>query len=99
MGIGTNGRGRPRYVADIDLTDGATLFYYDKFYEACRTLCYRDCVALSRAFGISLRAVYAWRHTRNFPRHIGTALKVIDWVREGKPMKQVHPGKVASGML
>jgi hypothetical protein len=87
-------------VADIDAGEfDKSLLYYDKFYEACDSLCYRDCVALSRYFNISLRAVYAWRRHLNFPRHIDTALNVIGWVDAGKPMRQEQPSKVTFSMV
>jgi len=64
-------------------------FYYDKFYDACRDLSYSDCKALSNGLKVSLRTVYFWRNRRNFPREIGTALMVMDWVGKGKPTKLV----------
>lgn len=92
-------RGRPRCEADLHWDNDPGQFYYDKFYEACRTLSYSDCKALSYALGISLRAVYYWRYGRTFPREIGIALMVMDWVREGKPTKLVSQRKLLSRML
>jgi hypothetical protein len=92
-------RGRPRCVADIEFSSAAELFYRDRFFEACDSLSYSDCVALSRAFNMSLRAVYAWRRRRNFPRHIGTALTVVDWVSAGKPIKLVGQRSIMTSLL
>jgi hypothetical protein len=99
VSFASNGRGRPRYVADIDNTEDKALFLYDSFYEACRNLSYRDCVALSRKYKVSLRAVYAWRNCRNLPRDIAIALQIMEWVTLGKPMIQEQPGKAKSVML
>jgi hypothetical protein len=91
-----NTRGRPRRVATIDLITDPALFYYNRFYEACRTLSYSDCVALSHALGISLRAVYFWRYGRTFPRDIGTALRVMDWVAAGKPIELEYQSQISA---
>ena len=92
-------RGRPRCEAQLNLAHDPAQFYYDKFYEACHTLSYSDCLALCHALDISLRAVYAWRNGRNFPRDIGTALLVMDWVREGKPTKLVSQRELLARIL
>lgn len=94
----SKGRGRPHYVADIDFTEDPALFYYDRFYEACHSFCYRDVMALSRALRCSPRTVYAWKYGEKCPR-IGIMLAVMDWTRAGKPMKTEQPGKVIFSML
>jgi hypothetical protein len=96
---GYNVRGRPRREADIDWTTDPSQFYYDKFFEACRTLSYSDCVSLSNGLKISLRQVYNWRNGRHFPRDIGAALVVIRWVEQGKPVKLVSQRKLLSRVL
>jgi hypothetical protein len=87
-------RGRPRREADIDWSQDPGMFYYEKFYEACSTLSYSDCVSLANGLKMSLREVYNWRNRRHFPCMIGTALLVMDWVRLGKPTKLVSQRKI-----
>ena len=81
-------RGRPRSVADIDFKSNPAQFYYDEFYKACKPMSYREMMALARYLGIDIRTVYRWRSGESFPRNIGSMLVVLDWVREGKPIKQ-----------
>jgi len=92
--------GRPRREADLDwgTTDPAQ-FYYDRFYTACRTLDYSDCKALAYALDTSLRAVYFWRYGRCFPRELGVALTVMDWVAAGKPTKLVSQRQLLRKIL
>lgn len=95
----SNGRGRPHYVADLDLTEDRTLSYYQKFYDACSTFRYRDVMALSRTLEVSPRTVYGWKYGETFPKRIGIMLQVIDWTVQGKPMKLEQPGKQVFSML
>jgi hypothetical protein len=92
---GYNVRGRPRVEADINwgTTDPAQ-FYYDRFFEACRTLSSPECRALANGLKVSLRTVYNWRNSRNFPLQLGAALVVMDWVAAGKPTKLVSQSKL-----
>lgn len=87
-------RGRPRCEAVIDRTEDKARFYCDLFYEACAALSYSDCKALSHGLDVSLRCVYAWRNRRTFPRSIGTALQVVDWVAADKPTRLVSQREV-----
>ena len=91
--------GRPRREADIDWTTDPAQFYYDRFYEACSSLCYSDCLALSHTLKISLRQVYNWRNRVCFPHDIGVALHVMDWVAAGKPTKLVTQRKIYDSMF
>lgn len=90
----TGRRGRPRRQAVIDWCTDPAKFYYDRFYEACKSLSYSDCLALSYGLDISLRQVYNWRSSVCFPRDIGLALLVMDWVRLGKPVKLVSQREI-----
>ena len=94
MGVLTNKRGRPRYVADLNLAQDLALPYYEEFYAACRDLSYRDIIALARRLGCTPRSLYRWKHLEKCPR-FDTMLKVIEWTAAGKPIKlesqaQVH---------
>jgi len=91
-------RGRPRREAVLPHIEDPALFYYDRFYEACDTLSYADCVSLANGLKISVREVYNWRNRRHFPR-IGTVLFVMDWVRLGKPTKLVSQHSIMTSML
>ena len=82
-------RGRPRREAVFPGTEDKGLFYYNLFYNACATLSYADCVSLANGLDISLRQVYNWRNSVCFPRDIGIALTVMDWVAAGKPTRLV----------
>jgi hypothetical protein len=92
-------RGRPRREAVLPMAEDPGLFYYDRFYEACDTLSYSDCVSLANGLKISVREVYNWRNRRHFPCMIGTALFVMDWVRLGKPTKLVSQDSIMTSML
>jgi len=93
------GRGRPRREAVIDRTEDKAMFYYDRFYKACDTLSYSDCVSLANGLDISLRQVYNWRNRVSFPHDIGIALEVMDWVAAGKPTKLVTQRKIHDSMF
>ena len=89
----TNKGGRPHYVAR--LPKDQSLQFRDNFYQACSTFKYRDIVALSRALGTSPRAVISWKYRERMPR-ISTALSVLEWTKQGKPMQLESPGQKAS---
>ena len=95
MAIVAEKRGRPRYVADYTQRTDLSRPYYDEFYKACSTFTYREMVALSRMLGFSLRTIYRWRNNEDFPRNIGTALVVIDWNKQGKPIKLETRARIA----
>ena len=98
MAISYRKGGRPYAVADIDFSNDAELALWDEFYEACSDLRYVEIMALSRAFGISPNTVERWKYRINFPRK-GIAQQVIDWVKQGKPIRVISPSQTKSDML
>jgi hypothetical protein len=86
MALITENRGRSRYIADYQGKDLAKS-YYEQFYQACDTFTYREMVALSRWFGLSLRTIYRWKSHEDFPRNIERMLIVMDWYGRGKPIR------------
>ena len=98
MAISCSKAGRPRVVADIDFSNDSELAFWDEFYEACSDFHYAEIMGLSRAFGVSLRAVEKWKYKEAFPRK-GIAQQIIDWVNNGKPMKREAPSQTVSDML
>ena len=90
-------RGRPPYVAQLDLVHDPALEFYTSFYTVCESFRYRDIMALSRALGISASAIEKWKYGQRMPR-IGTALTVLDWVSQGKPMT-TQPNKTETTMF
>jgi hypothetical protein len=66
------------------------LAFWDEFLAACSGFHYREMAAVSRACGLSFRAVESWKYGQRFPDK-DRAQEVIDWVKAGKPMKKVRP--------
>lgn len=83
--------GRPCFVADMKVTTkDKRLAFWDEFLDVCSGFHYREIVAVSRACGLSARAVESWKYGQRFPDK-DRAQEVIDWVKAGKPMKKVRP--------
>jgi len=82
--------GRPRYVAELDDSKDPAIQFRERFYAACSTLRYRDIMALSRALNCSTRAIESWKYKEKMT-DIGTALTVIEWIKQGKPMRLERP--------
>ena len=95
--LGTGGR--PYYVADINFVNDPDLPLWDEFYKVCRQFCYRDIMAVSRAFGVHYNTVNNWKHGITFPSRRGTAVLIIQWAKNGKPMRKVQPGTEPIGMF
>ena len=91
--------GRPYHVADINFAEDHDQELYDRFYEACRALSYSEMVALARALQVTLRCMRYWREGKCFPSTRGTAMHVIAWVANGKPIKRVTQAEAAEGMF
>ena len=98
MAVNCSRAGRPCLVADIDQTQDKVLAFQDEFFEACANLRYGECMALSRALGISYLSVLKWKYKIRCPRK-DMAEEVILWVEQGKPMKQVRPFPENAGMV
>lgn len=78
----------PRYIAELDFIHDASIALRDEFYTACAAFRYRETVALSRALNIHPRTVQSWRYKERMPNWYIANL-IIDWVKQGKPMRQV----------
>lgn len=91
-------RGRPHFVAEINLKTDDELELRDKFDNACAGLNYREIMALSRALGVGSSTVEKWKYGITFPSWY-IALRVIDWFRRGKPMREEAPWQSAADML
>lgn len=98
MAVNCSRAGRPCFVADINFIRDGKLAFWDEFMEACSGFRYRHIVALSRAYGISTNTVERWKYGLNIPKK-DRAEEVIDWVKAGKPMKQVRPFPERPNML
>lgn len=98
MAVTYSKAGRPCFVADIDFSNDRELALRDAFYKACNSFSYRDMMALSRALNVAPITVRTWKYGLRFPRR-DIAKEVIDWVNEGKPMKQVRPFSENFNML
>jgi hypothetical protein len=98
MAIGSIRRGRPCYVARINLDTDTKLALIDSFYGACAGFHYQDVVQLSRALGIYPGTINKWKYKMQFP-HWSTALAVIEWVKQGKPKDEVSRIQDAPSLL
>jgi hypothetical protein len=96
MAVGA--RGRPVCVAAIDLTHDPDQVLYEEFYRACQSLDYADMRRLAKALGLDERAVRLWKNGQTFPATRGTAWRVIQWVRQGKPIKLRTQAEIAASM-
>jgi len=98
MAVNYSKAGRPCFVADFGSTRDKLLAFQGEFYDACSQFRYRDIVAVSRACGITVKAVESWKYGWRFPKK-ERAEEVLDWVKAGKPMKQVRPFPESFNML
>lgn len=78
-------RGRPYYTADIPFTNDAKVQLLEQFYAAVSAFKYREVMAVARQLRVHERTVLRWKYRESFPRY-DTAMAIIDWVRQGKPM-------------
>jgi len=92
MVVATVGAGRPRAVADINFDNNEKVAFIERFQSVCSTFHYHEEMALSRALGITDRAVRSWKYKEYFPRW-DTAVDVLDWVDRGKPIRLVPPSQ------
>jgi len=90
--------GRPRYVAELNFSTDPAIAFRESFYAACSTLRYRDIMALSRALNYSTRAIESWKYKEKMPSTY-IALRVIEWTKQGKPMKLERPTDYKYSML
>lgn len=90
--------GRPCFVADIDFSNDLQLAFRDAFHKSCSDFKYREIVAVSRACGVTTTTVENWKYGLSFPQK-DIAQQIIDWVKAGKPMKQVRPFPESFNML
>jgi hypothetical protein len=87
--VNTVARGRPYYVAILDLNNDRRLNLIDEFYKACRGFHYQEVMQLSRALGMHPTTIYGWKYLITFPRY-DIALAIIEWVKQGKPKEKVY---------
>lgn len=91
-------RGRPFHIAEINYETDSEVKLRDQFYKACSTFHYCDIMALSRAIGVEPRTVERWKYKEVFPSWY-VALQIIDWVKRGKPMREVSSWQSAVDMF
>lgn len=96
--LGSPTPGRPVWVADIPFENDKTLPILSGFYRIVKQLNYRELMALARAFNMAERTVYAWRYGERFPRHEIMEM-VIDWAKQGKPMRKEYQKPLYYSML
>jgi hypothetical protein len=98
MIFGRKALGRPYYVADIPFENDRQIALLTEFYSIAKRLCYRDIVALARAFSMTERTVYAWHYGERFPRY-DIMIDVIEWAKRGKPMRKEYQKSPLFSML
>ena len=98
MITGKKAPGRPHYVADIPFESDRELALLDEFGSVAKRLCYREIVGLARALNISERTVYAWHYGERFPRY-GIMLDVIEWAKNGRPLRREYQKPPFHSML
>ena len=87
--LGRPAPGRPVWVADIPFENNKTLPLLSEFFRILKQLNYRELMGVARAFNLTERTVYAWRYGERCPRH-EIMEWVIDWARQGKPMRKEY---------
>ncbi|HUW46816.1 MAG TPA: hypothetical protein VMW50_13585 [Dehalococcoidia bacterium] len=98
MALAIAKRGRPYSVAEINFATDSEVKLRMRFYAACSDFHYREIMALSRALGMSSSTVENWKYKITFPSWY-IAIQVIDWVKRGKPMREVPPWQSAVDMF
>jgi hypothetical protein len=89
MALGSVGRGRPYYVALINMDNDRKLELMGEFDRVCSQFHYQEVMQLSRALGLNPNTIYCWKYKVTFP-HWDIALAVIDWVKQGKPKEKTY---------
>jgi len=92
MALATVGRGRPCAVAEIPFSNDRKVRLLEEFYDICATFHYPEIMAVSRGLRVSQNTVERWKYRLSFPRW-DIAVDVIEWVRQGKPVKMVSPSQ------
>ena len=98
MALGTSRAGRPYVVAVIPFSNERKVRLLEEFYGACESFHYRETMAVSRALGVEPRTVERWKYKETFPRR-DIAEDLIEWVKQGKPIRMVSPSESPVGML
>ena len=80
-------RGRPYFVATMPFQNHRKTELLDEFYTILATFRYREVMAVSRALGVSPRTIERWKYRETFPRW-DTALTVIEWHKQGRPVQR-----------
>lgn len=99
MAVATGKRGRPYFVADIDFVNDPDLSLWDEFRQVCQQFHYREIMGVSRAFGVYPSTVENWKYGISYPSRRGTAVLIILWAKNGKPMRKVSPSESPASML
>lgn len=98
MALGTARAGRPYAVAEIPFQNERKVGLLEEFYDACSTFHYREIMAVSRALGVTPVTVGNWKYKTTFPRW-DMAVDVIEWVKQGKPIRLVSQSETPSSMF
>jgi len=72
--------------------------FMQKFYAICATFRYPEVMAVSRALNITPQTVQNWKYKVTFPRW-QTAMDVIAWHEQGRPVTKVYQGQFASKVI
>jgi len=83
-------RGRPHLVATIPFNNQRKVALLDEFYAIVATFRYPEVMAVSRGIGVHPRTVDRWKYRESFPRW-DIAMDVIEWYKQGKPVKRQLP--------
>jgi len=92
MALATVGRGRPCAVAEIPFSNDRKVRLLEEFYGICSTFHYPEIMAVSRGLRVTPNTVERWKYRLSFPRW-DIAVDVIEWVRQGKPVRMVSPSQ------
>ena len=83
-------RGRPHLVAIIPFNNQRKVQLLDEFYAIVSTFRYPEVMAVSRGLDVHPRTVDRWKYRESFPRW-DIALDVIEWHKQGKPVRRQVP--------
>lgn len=98
MSVITKPRGVPPGIAIFDFKETQSKKVNGEFWDACSQLYYGDWVAIARALGIHYKTVMKWRYKIQLPNY-ETRILIIEWVKQGKPIRReadAMPGIIKS---
>jgi len=98
MALGSPVAGRPYYEAAIPFQNARKVALLEEFYGVCRTFHVQEIIQVSRGLGINERTVRRWKYAESFPRW-DIAIDVIEWTRQGKPLRKRYQSENREGIF